>query len=68
MSEQSLMSRLIPVLVLVVEIQQDFHGFVMGKDAELVSVFDVHDLVADVVGGFDKIDKRMTDILQGRLV
>ena len=40
-------------------------GFFGGEELELVGIFDVHHLVADVIGGFHQIDKRMAGVSQG---
>ena len=47
---------------LVKEGEEKVSRGVVGEEPELVGVFDVHDFIADVVGGFDKIDQRVAGI------
>ena len=49
---------------LVEEIEQQAHRLVVRKNFKLVGIFEVHDLVADVIGGLYKIDQRMAGIAQ----
>ena len=48
--------------LLVEEGEQQGLGLVAREDAQLVRVLDVHQLVADVVGGLDQIDERVAGI------
>lgn len=40
----------------------EFDGVLGGEQTKLVRVFDIHDFVADIVGGFDEINQRMARI------
>ena len=46
------------------EAKEQLHGFIVGDDLQLVSIFEVHDLIADVVSGFYEIHQRVTGIPQ----
>ena len=50
--------------VFVIETFKDVFRFLVGEDAQLVGVFDVHDLVTDVVSGFYQIHQRMAGVLE----
>ena len=50
--------------VVAEEAQQQTACLVVGEDAQLVSVLDVHYLVADVIGSLNKIHQRMACIAQ----
>ena len=47
---------------LVKEGEEKVSRGVVGEEPKFVGVFDVHDFIADVVGGFDKIDQRVAGI------
>lgn len=40
----------------------EFDGVLGGEQTKLVRVFDIHDFIADIVGGFDEINQRMARI------
>ena len=46
-------------LAVVEESQQGLAGFVESEELQLVRVLNIHDLVADVVGGLDEIHQGM---------
>ena len=39
-------------------------SFVVAKDVELARIFDIHDLVADVIRCFHEVDERMACVAQ----
>ena len=43
----------IALLVFVIETFKNVFRFLVGKDAQFVGVFDVHDLITDVIGSLD---------------
>ena len=50
---------------IIEETQQQVFGFLIGQDLQFVGIFNVHDLVADIVGGFHQIDQRIACAAQG---
>ena len=48
--------------LVVKEGQQQLDGLVGADDLQLVTVLDVHHLIADVVGSLDQIDQRVARI------
>ena len=46
------------------EVEEQSHGLLMGDDLQLMGIFEVHDLIADIIGSLDEIDQRMTGVSQ----
>ena len=45
------------------EVEEQPDGLFRRQDMQFAGILDIHDLVADIVGGFHQIDKRITDEL-----
>ena len=46
------------------EAEEQLHGLLVGNDLQFVGIFEVHDLIADIIGSLDEIHQRMTGILE----
>ena len=51
--------------LLVEEAEQQIHGLLVGDDLEFMGILEVHNLVADVIGGLYQVNQRMANEAQG---
>ena len=46
------------------EVEEQLHGLFVGDDLQLMGIFEVHNLIADIIGSLDEIHQRMTGVSQ----
>src|SRR5574344_2132278 len=51
-----------PTFFCVEEIQQEVGRLLGGENMKFVSVFNIHDFIADVIGSFNKVSQRKTSV------